>query len=657
MKFLPACARILLLIWLTGTVLSVQSWLGSSAQESTDSIVCRITLSATLLALPTIGKPAVSTNTVACIPIVDNRETADLFSIDLPLHFWEQHAVAAANGTLLVSIEGASITRKGIVATAQATFQVLPELPNSSRHLSLDDDPNHYWTTGIKTIAVVRISTRDAEPTYSTADMERGIFGDGLENDGVTMPTQYNACSFGKLRFIRSVYGVVDLKLDRTLGSFESVDSIFQSAQKQLVEEHNLDSITDLGDKILFCLPPGTGSWIAVAGVRHWRALFNDQWCLSLSALMHEVGHTVGLMHSNEAGQIYGDQTGYMGFGRLAVNTPRQCFNGHKNDVLGWYKDRVVAVDPKEDGGGARLYKIAAFVDYDKAASNEPVILDVGGQIFLQYNRAKGFNVGTEEKGNTLTITEYDGTDSSTNLGGLKVGEEFGEYNFQHSGHVLMIQVCETIIGDSNSPDAMIVSVGLDQSLCRNAQMASPQADIQGMPFPLTASPTVSPTVATNYPTMTPTLSPTSPPVLNPTRRPTTSPTHSSMFTETSHSTNSPTFRPSEDTAEAIRSIEGLPFTRTPTLAPSALPVAAPGLPFSDDEQAEPNEAITAPPSQRRPLRNYAPRVESFPSAAITQPPSQRRPLRNYAPRVESLPLKKEKTTESRMHDPLRLSD
>jgi hypothetical protein len=45
---------------------------------------------------------------------------------------------------------------------------------------------------------------------------------------------------------------------------------------------------------------------------------------------MHEVGHTMGLTHSNENGKPYADFSGYMAAGYKSTDWPRKCFNGHK---------------------------------------------------------------------------------------------------------------------------------------------------------------------------------------------------------------------------------------------------------------------------------------------------------------------------------------
>ena len=67
-------------------------------------------------------------------------------------------------------------------------------------------------------------------------------------------------------------------------------------------------------DLVMFCQPPGTGTWLAYAYVNSIYSFYNDIWCSSSSAQMHEVGHSLNLAHSGHDGNAYGDQSGYMGY-------------------------------------------------------------------------------------------------------------------------------------------------------------------------------------------------------------------------------------------------------------------------------------------------------------------------------------------------------
>jgi len=83
-----------------------------------------------------------------------------------------------------------------------------------------------------------------------------------------------------------------------------------------------------------------------------------------------------------------------MGFGEKDTAWPRKCYNGVKNWQLKWYEDRQIRVNPFK----AYFITLAAFVDYEKATSEEPCLVNIGNMYFIQFNRARKFNHDTEEK-------------------------------------------------------------------------------------------------------------------------------------------------------------------------------------------------------------------------------------------------------------------
>ena len=87
-----------------------------------------------------------------------------------------------------------------------------------------------------------------------------------------------------------------------------------------------------------------------------------------------------------------------MGYGDRSEKWPRKCFNGAKNWQLQWYKEKQLKVNPFI----ARFITLSSFVDFDKAKMNEPCLLNIGGKYFLQFNRARKFNLDTEEKVRSL---------------------------------------------------------------------------------------------------------------------------------------------------------------------------------------------------------------------------------------------------------------
>ena len=87
------------------------------------------------------------------------------------------------------------------------------------------------------------------------------------------------------------------------------------------------------------------------------------------------------------------------------LNGPERCFNARKNWLLGWYDDKSLTVDANFNG------KLVAFVDYELASTDrgEYVLLRVG-DVYIQYNRAKGFNSGTQEHKNEVVFIREENT-------------------------------------------------------------------------------------------------------------------------------------------------------------------------------------------------------------------------------------------------------
>jgi hypothetical protein len=149
------------------------------------------------------------------------------------------------------------------------------------------------------------------------------------------------------------------------------------------------------------------------------------------------------------------------GAGYKSTNWPRKCFNAYNQWQLQWYESRARYLDPSSDGPA--MLKLAAFTDFDVAAPTDYVVVSIQDEYFLNYNRAKKFNIDTEEKRNMVTVTEP--ADAGTNcLVGLMAGQR---YEIKTSdGSNLFIEVCEMVLGSGSSPDIAIVSIGIDVSLC-----------------------------------------------------------------------------------------------------------------------------------------------------------------------------------------------
>jgi len=391
---------------------------------------------------------------IGCIPIVNNTELHDAIPLTLPENFTNTYITEIARGQLLVNITRAQLIkgRSSIAMSADSQFLVVD---NTNLR-----DAQTLFTQGSITVAIIRISALDSSPTPTVEDLE-SLF----DPTRINFVSQYNRCSFGKLNISKAQ--VVDFRLYQAMSTFGNSGSgagpIIQALQVAFKERMGMD-IKDLADRVMLCLPPGTGDWVASAGVHHWRSQFNDIWCMSLSATMHELGHTIGLLHSNQNNDKYADSTGYMAKAYRTTDGPLRCFNGQNNNYLGWYDDKKVIYNPLIEA--PRVFTIAAFVDYAKAALDEPVLVNVADEIYLQYNRAKNFNNGTEEQLDKVTITTKIDAGGSNLLGAIGLSDHFEIPNFAASGRTLLIAGCQSISGGDARADVMFVSVGLDVSIC-----------------------------------------------------------------------------------------------------------------------------------------------------------------------------------------------
>ena len=440
----------------------------SSRQLATETILCRITTIDTIM-----DTPEDETEEYACIPIVDNTESDMLLTVPIPDNIATEYQHELASGYLFVRIENARATIDEIIVSESTQYVVINDEDHEELHrrrLQLQSR-----ATGDKKLFIVRVSTPDSTPTNTLTELTEGMF-----STGTSFKTQYEDCSFNQLRWSNA--GGLDVMLDEPISTYTRPGQLVNAAQEKVKEALGIDNVGSLADSVVFCQPPGTQGWIAVAGVNHWRVNMSNDFCLSLSALMHEVGHNLGLTHSGEGNQAYGDKSGYMGYGTKRSDYPRKCFNGYKNAQMGWYHDRELEV---ADPSTPQLVNLAAFADYDLAKTTQPVLINVGGY-HIQYNRAKRANLETEEKRDQVTIT-HNQPGYSLSVAGLDVNGRHEIPNFQGTGRSLVVEVCTKEDGGLHGADTATVSIGLDYSYCsQNLAAATPAP---------TSSPTAAPTV------------------------------------------------------------------------------------------------------------------------------------------------------------------
>ena len=155
----------------------------------------------------------------------------------------------------------------------------------------------------VKTVLVLRIEAADAQTTASEAVLANSIFG--ASGDVLNLKSIYNQCSNGQLQFepqtnhyLIGTDGVYTVRLPATTVIGAPDDTIREAAITQASQDFGGVALDTIANYVIVCIPPGTagGGWVAYAFMNHWLSVYNDNWCNSPSALMHELGKFIRLV-------------------------------------------------------------------------------------------------------------------------------------------------------------------------------------------------------------------------------------------------------------------------------------------------------------------------------------------------------------------------
>ena len=381
-----------------------------------------------------------STNRESDIPASDEE-----FFFDRPLD--------STAGLIFSLIPSAS----SIVQQASLSFTT-PSLNSSSltsRNLAQSGDRTR--RTGVKSIAFVHVETKDRVPDVMQHNMVHAwmVAGATASAGGPSFNEQLTACSYGKLKYVNA--GTYTVKLDDKISTFSTKKELVDAAEASLKNQIGGD-IGSLADQVAFCYPKqdNVATWFATATYKHWRIQFNNEWCLSLGGAIHEVGHTMGLVHSGQGSSVQGDTTGYMGTGSKIQGTPAKCFNGHKTWLLNWYPKIVADVYKTQ-----KFLLVANVHLHNSNAPNEFGVIKAGKKSFLLFNRKSSFNHETGEMGDRVTVTNKAKGGNSKLRKGLAEGQMFQHRNYI-DGKSLQVKVCSMTIGTDK--DVAEISIGLSGS-------------------------------------------------------------------------------------------------------------------------------------------------------------------------------------------------
>lgn len=478
-------------------------------------LTCQVFLRATTFELPDHTGFEMK-KTYDCLP-VDSRDHVT-YDLPLPQEFIDSHP-DLYHGETYVSIPGGCLSGTTVIYPTNSAITIIH---NSQRKLRPP------ITTGNVTVLVVNAHEIGRAPPLASTEFRRAIF----DRASKSLASQMTACSFGKLNIEMAqcrncVDGVLEVDLGYTVAGRQSRD-----VEKDLVRRLGAYGGETAFDHVMYCIPTGTlsgksGFWTAFALGTNIRSVYNGQVCGLLSAHAHEFGHNLGLAHSGEDIRLignqyefrdYADETGYMGYLENVpiADQPKQCFNAHKHWQLGWYEDHAVDLTETILVNHTWVGHLVSFVDYDKAPFGEAVVIRIG-DLYVQYNQAKGLNEGTREYRNTAVIIQAPGPGQvSKLLAGVGNGYSFRVPSFQDTGFDIVFMVCyQRYYGP---PDSIQLSITLDDGV------HGPQCQ-KRLPalMAISPEPTVAPTISP-FSTPTVSLQPTSTPSISPSSSPSATP-------------------------------------------------------------------------------------------------------------------------------------
>lgn len=242
---------------------------------TSSTIHCRITaLNVMLSKEETKMAGYFSREEFVCIPIRsdDGQESDHYLTIvgDLEKRVTIPQLQQAKKGTLLAIIRNSERSAGAVILPIYSRgFRVLDDIPpNWTHYQQRTVDAS---ATGKQTLAIVRVSTRDSAPPMSLETI-RLHFAASRQSAAA----QYKLCSFSKFQLqFKSGH---DVQLPNSIREFSSGSQLLDAAAEKLSRELKISSMTDLADKVVFCLAPGTKGWVATAGVNFYRLVVNGDW-------------------------------------------------------------------------------------------------------------------------------------------------------------------------------------------------------------------------------------------------------------------------------------------------------------------------------------------------------------------------------------------
>lgn len=350
---------------------------------------------------------------------------------------------------------------------AAACISTLNNLRASMRHADNDTAVVHRHliaTTATRTVLILRVSSPSTgPPTISSDELYRNVF-----TDYSSLMNQMARCSGGQVQLAPTDYGVLNVQIDGVDQNTSRNDFIDKAKIAALYYvSSSFTDIRQVADHIIIVMPDRADGFVATGEVsltqEHTFANYGDKYAAYLSLLMHETGHNLGLDHASWNDKEYGDITGNMGASSAESGGPLSCYNAANHWSLEWFRDSRLDLEPRY-----RPIKVTipSFVDYrEVAAVSDKFVLVKIGTLYIQYNRAKGHNIGTRSMPDKLVLVQYTGAGFSYLISALDM------QNPTYTDSNVSIRVCS--VETSGSVDYMVVSIGKSRTNCDAATKAT----------------------------------------------------------------------------------------------------------------------------------------------------------------------------------------
>jgi hypothetical protein len=254
------------------TLVGVLFIVACGGQPNNEPLVCKVALNHMMYEPNEEGHSA-QDEFYACHPVESSGAVSgQMFMLDLPDHIGVADRDRVHDGEdVFVSIPGGTLSLAAVNVPNATAVQVV-DLPEEAGRRKLRKFPARQ---GELTLLPIRIITRDSEPDFSADRLHELLF-----DDEVSLNKQMRQCSFGKLGFLPTKYGVLEVPVDLDASGtlYNVVSNAADLAALDLVTEA-VENIRDVADLIMFIVPPGTlGGWAAYGNVNGVGTVFNNRW-------------------------------------------------------------------------------------------------------------------------------------------------------------------------------------------------------------------------------------------------------------------------------------------------------------------------------------------------------------------------------------------